>query len=60
MELSRRSGFQPFQPIETLRRFVDPGSVLEPATESLGVFTAGMRPRSLNYWLKNISVMQHN
>jgi asparagine synthase (glutamine-hydrolysing) len=60
LELSRRSGFQPFRPIETLRRFVDPLSVLEPATENLGGFTVGMRPRSLNYWLKNISVMQHN
>jgi len=59
MELSRNSGFHPFRPMEALRRFVDPMSVLDLPMESAGAFTAGMRPRTLNYWLKNISIMRH-
>jgi asparagine synthase (glutamine-hydrolysing) len=55
LEFSRRSPFQPMVPAEGLEHYVDVARVPGGTVTTNSTYEEALRPRRLNYWLKNIN-----
>jgi asparagine synthase (glutamine-hydrolysing) len=58
VEFSRRFGFQPIVPAEGFEQYVDVERVPGGTVTTSSTYEEALRPRRLNYWLKNIDLVR--
>ncbi len=59
-EAVRRLGLAPLRPVAGLEKYVDVIRVPDKADRAIMTFWADLRPRALNYWLRNLGSKTHD